>query len=116
MPTVPVGLLPPPHFVEVRDASVLRTSSIGRMPFFRQPDPQLAPRRLTFTWEWLPAAAADLIRRQYDENPHTLPLVALPRTGETVRVQFAGPPSIQWASARFASSVTVEADEVPVHE
>lgn len=115
MPTIAAGMLPPPHLVAVRDASVLLVSAIGRLPFHRQPDPDLAPRAFTLTWGNLVGAAADAIRRHYDEHPQAVFAITL-RGGEVVRVQLSAPPTIQWASASFASSVTAEAEEVIAFE
>jgi len=116
MVTIALGILPPPHLVGILPGLVVHRSTVGRLPFFRVPDPDLNPRRFAFTWIDLIGAAADAIRRHYDEHPHDVVQLTLPRTGEPVRVLFVGPPSIQWASATFASSVTVEAEEVLAFE
>lgn len=116
MPTIALGLLPPPHSVAMLDGTVVNRSSIGRLPFHRVPDPDVNPRVFQFGWVDLVGAAADALQRHYDEHPHEPFVLALPGTGEEVRVQLVGPPNIQWSSAAFASSVTVEAEEVLAHE
>lgn len=112
MATIAVGNLPPPHAIAIADESVVRRSTIGRLPFWARPDAALSPRRFELTWGG-PAvgALADAIQRHYDEHPHDVIAITLPTTGEVVRVQFAAPPSIQWDSAAYVQSVTVAAEE-----
>lgn len=115
MPTIQLGMLPPPHLVLVRDDSALLVSSIGRLPFHRRPDPDVLPRTFSLAWRWPPAAAADAIVRHYDEHPNGVFTITL-RGGEQVRVQLVGRPNIQWSSATFAESVSAEAAEVLAYD
>lgn len=116
MPTILAGLLPPPHQVGFLDGTVVRRSTLGRMPWSSRPDPTLNPRRLALEWADVVAATAVAIRNLYDENPHAVFVTTLPGTGESVRLQLVGPPNIQWASVAFASRVTAEAEEVLAYE
>jgi len=116
MVTIALGLLPPPHSVGILPGIVVHRSTIGRLPFHSVPDPELNPRRFAFSWFDLVGAAADAIRRHYDEHPHEPFIVTLPRTGEPVRVLMVTPPAIQWSSPSFASSVVVETEEILAFE
>lgn len=116
MPTIQVGVLPPPHAVSFRDETVRHVSSAGQLPFGHTPDPDVNPRLLSLTWANLNGAAAEAIRRHYDEHPHAVFAITLPRSGEVVRIQFEGPPLIQWANNAFASRVTVEVSEALAFE
>jgi hypothetical protein len=51
----------------------------------------------------------------YTDHPHAVWALRLPG-GATARVQWASPPTIQWDSAVFASSVAGEVEEALAFE
>lgn len=107
---IAAGSLPPPHLVSLSDDSVVLRTPQSQLPFFRRPDPQVSPRRWRLSWTGLQAETAQAIDDHYADHPHAVWILRLPG-GATARVQWAGPPSIQWDSVAFASSVAGEVEE-----
>lgn len=112
---VAAGSLVPPHQFDLVDDSVALRTSQGQLPWFHRPDPQVLPRRWRLTWSNLTAAAAQAIDDHYTDHPHAVWTLRLPG-GATARVQWASPPTIQWDSAVFASSVAGEVEEALAFE
>ena len=113
--TIAAGSLPPPHLVDQSDDSATVRTQQSQLQFFHRPDPQVSPRRWSLSWSWLAAAAARAIEDHYADHPHAVWILALPG-GATARVQWVSPPSIQWASLAFASSVAGEVEEALAFE
>lgn len=113
--SIAAGSLPPPHYVGIEDQTPIQRSTIGRMPFHRQPDPTLNPRLLLATWDMTRGEVADAIRRHYDEHTHAVFTMRLP-SGELVKVQWFAPPEIQWASEAAAATVRATFEEVTAYE
>ena len=82
------------------------------MPFGKVIDPQLQPRGLVAEWPAVRIELADLIERHYDQHPTAVVEWTVPATGETIRVQWAAPPTIERAAT--TASVVGQFDEVLV--
>lgn len=108
--------LPPPAIVQTIDETSVLASTIGSMPRWHRPDAMLHPRRFRLTWGALHGAAADAIRRHYDDRPHGTFAFTVPRTGEVIVAVWVSPPTIQWASAVVATTVSAEVEEALAHE
>lgn len=106
-----MGYLVPPHTVAVVDRSVQLRSTIGTMPWHHEPDPQLKPRQFRATWRTVRREVARSIEQHHDEHEDAVIEFPLP-SGEVVRAQWSGPPTIQWSTAVAAASVTAVFDEV----
>lgn len=107
---IAAGSLPPPHEISLADDSVALRTQQSQLQFVRRPDPQVLPRRWRLSWTGLQAETAQAIDNHYADHPHAVWILRLPG-GATARVQWVAPPSIQWASASFASSVAGEVEE-----
>ncbi len=108
--------MPPPNLVAHADEAAMAISSSGSLPFHSRLDPQLSPRRLRLAWSQVSGAVANAIDQHYTRHRHAVWSLRIPDTAETVRVQWAAPPTIQWASEAFASSVSGEVEEVLAYE
>lgn len=87
----------------------------GQIILTEQEDASLDPRLFLFSWEVVNGAVADAINRHYEDHSAETFEVILPRTGETVVVQWSSGPQIQWSSP-VAASLTGEFEEALAHE
>ena len=110
MTSIGANSLPPPHQVDVLDDSARLITAEGQLPFGRLPDPQVQPRRFRLSWTGLVAATALAIDAHFAAYPHAVWQLRL-AGGAFARVQWLAPPTIQWASPAFASSVSGEVEE-----
>lgn len=115
MASIALASLPPPHFVQTLDESVVLQST-GLLPFHHVPDPVLHPRMFRAQWGTSVGAVGDAIDRHFQEHQHDVFTITLPRTGEVVRVMWNGPPNIQWGSSAAVTSVTADFEETLAFE
>ncbi len=115
MTSIGANSLPPPHQVDHVDDSVRLVTSEGQLPFGSIPDPQVKPRRFRLSWIGLVHATAMAIDAHFAGYPDAVWQLRLPG-GEVARVKWSEPPTIQWASPAFASSVAGEVEEALAYD
>lgn len=113
--TIALANLPPPHNIAIADESFVPQSTFGLMPFHSRPDPQLSPRRISVAWLRVPASVADAIVAHADSYLNDTFTVRLHDTAQTVRVQWATFPTVQWDS-EVTADVTGELVEALAYD